>query len=254
VGTPAELLVLPDSAALAGEVANRTLALLADAQRAHGRAAIALTAGSIMTSVWREIAAATEAQSLDWSKVDVFWGDERFVPIGSPDRNDLLANEILFDHPPFASARNFAMPASDGLYGSDLDAAAAGYAAQLQRARRADDPPTQPAFDVVLLGVGPDGHCCSLFPNHPGVFDESSSVIPVRNSPKPPPNRISLSFKGLTAAREIWVVASGASKAEAVAQALGGADRTQVPSAGAIGTERTLWLVDREAAAKLPTV
>jgi 6-phosphogluconolactonase len=253
MAAPAELIVLPDAAALAAEVAERTLAVLATAQRAHGRAAIALTAGSIMTAVWREIAASSSAPPLDWSKVDVFWGDERFVPIGTADRNDLLANEILFDHQPFAAVRQFAMPASDGLYGTDLDAAAAGYAAQLRRARRADDPPGQPAFDVVLLGVGPDGHCCSLFPDHPGVFDDSAPVIAVRNSPKPPPNRLSLSFDGLTAAREIWVVASGDGKADAVAQALSGADRARVPSAGAVGTERTLWLVDREAAAKVPT-
>jgi 6-phosphogluconolactonase len=84
------------------------------------------------------------------------------------------------------------------------------------------------------------------------VYDNSSTVIAVRNSPKPPPNRISLSFDGLNLAREIWVVASGEGKAEAVAMALGGAGRTQIPSAGALGTKRTLWLVDLAAASKLP--
>jgi 6-phosphogluconolactonase len=109
-----------------------------------------------------------------------------------------------------------------------------------------------PNFDIVLLGVGPDGHCCSLFPEHPGVYDDSASVIPVRNSPKPPPLRLSLSFDGLNAANEIWVVASGSGKADAAALALGGAGRVQVPVAGARGRFRTLWLLDREAAAKLP--
>jgi 6-phosphogluconolactonase len=247
-----ELIVESDSTALAASVAQRVLDTLATAQRAHGRAALALTAGSIMVSVWRAMAAAEQAADLDWSRVDVFWGDERFVGAGTPDRNDLLANEILFDHEPFSAARQFPMPASDGSYGDDLDAAAAGYAAQLREARRDDDPEGQPSFDVVLVGVGPDGHCCSLFPGHPGLFDQSAAVIPVRNSPKPPPNRISLSFDGLNAAREIWLVVSGAGKADAVAQAFSGADRTKIPSAGALGTERTLWLVDREAASELP--
>jgi 6-phosphogluconolactonase len=247
-----ELIVEADAAALAASVAERTLATLATAQHERGRAALALTAGSVMEAVWRAIAASANLARVDWSQVDVFWGDERFVGVGTADRNDVSANEILFNHQPFSAVRQFAMPSSDGIYGDDLDAAAAGYAAQLKGARRPDDPAEQPSFDVVLLGVGPDGHCCSLFPGHPGTLDESAAVIPVRNSPKPPPLRISLSFDGLNASREIWVVVSGEGKADAVAQALSGAERTKIPSAGAIGTERTLWLVDQDAAQKLP--
>ncbi|MGX7679807.1 6-phosphogluconolactonase [Jatrophihabitans sp. DSM 45814] len=247
-----ELVVEQSADELASDVARRTLATLGQAQRAHGRAALVLTAGSIMESVWRQLASSSESATVDWSKVDVFWGDERYVPADSPDRNDLPAAKILFEHAPFSMARLFSMPASDGTFGPDLDAAAAFYAAELAEARRPDDQDDVPSFDVVLLGVGPDGHCASLFPEHPGVYDESSSVIAVRNSPKPPPNRISLSFKGLNAAREIWVVASGTGKADAVASALGGAGRSKVPSAGALGTDRTLWLVDLEAASKLP--
>ncbi|HEX8303849.1 MAG TPA: 6-phosphogluconolactonase, partial [Jatrophihabitans sp.] len=161
------------------------------------------------------------------------------------------ANRLLFSRPPFKAARLFPMPASDGPY-ADLDEAAAGYAEQLAQARRDDDPDVLPNFDVVLLGVGPDGHCASLFPEHPSAYDESGPVIAVRNSPKPPPLRISLSFAGLAAANEIWFVVSGAGKAQAVALALSGAGRVQVPSAGPRGRFRTLWLVDREAASGLP--
>jgi 6-phosphogluconolactonase len=100
--------------------------------------------------------------------------------------------------------------------------------------------------------MGPDGHCCSLFPEHPGLHDNSAAVIPVRNSPKPPPERLSLSFAGLNAANEIWVVVSGGGKADAAARALTGADRDQIPVAGARGRERTLWLLDSDAAAGLP--
>ncbi|MGH8962202.1 MAG: 6-phosphogluconolactonase [Jatrophihabitantaceae bacterium] len=237
---------------LAAAVAEQLVPALEQAQRDHGRAALALTAGSIMERVWGALAASGAARALDWSLVDVFWGDERFVAAGSADRNDVPADRILFDHAPFASATRYPMPAAGGEYGDDLDAAAAGYAATLRGARRPDDNGAVPSFDVVLLGIGPDGHCCSLFPDHPSSSDESASIIAVRNSPKPPPLRLSLSFDGLNTANEIWVVASGAGKADAAARALGGADRTEVPSAGAQGRLRTLWLLDSDAASNLP--
>jgi 6-phosphogluconolactonase len=251
-----ELVVSADAATLAGDVAARLLERLAQVQRGGRRAALALTAGSIMEQVWQALAATppSATSAVDWSRVDIFWGDERFVPHDSSDRNDGPADRILFAHPPFSSARRYPMPASDGAYGDDLDAAAAGYADQLSQAKRPGDQDAVPNFDVVLLGIGPDGHCCSLFPDHPSARDESGPVIPVRNSPKPPPLRISLSFTGLNAADQIWVIASGTGKADAVARALGGADRTTVPSAGAQGRQRTLWLVDREAAAQLPEI
>lgn len=247
-----EVVVLPSAEELAADVATRLLAALNTAQRARGRAALALTAGSIMESVWAALADSEDAGTVDWSAVDVFWGDERFVPLDSADRNDAPAGRALFDHAPFSAARRFPMPASDGDYGDDLDAAAAGYAATLAEARRDDDVGSSPNFDVMLLGIGPDGHCCSLFPEHPGLQDDSASAIGIRNSPKPPPLRISLSFRGLNASNEIWVVASGSGKAEAVGLALGGADRVSVPSAGAQGRLRTVWFVDSDAAAALP--
>jgi 6-phosphogluconolactonase len=145
------------------------------------------------------------------------------------------------------------MPTSDGEFGDDLDAATAGYATALREARRPDDAGVVPNFDVVLLGVGPDAHCASLFPGQPGVYDESGAVIAIRNAPKPPPNRISLSFNGLDAANEIWFVASGTGKADAVALACSGVSRDRAPSAGPRGRLRTLWLIDSEAAANLGT-
>jgi 6-phosphogluconolactonase len=246
-----ELILQPNAESLATDVAVRVLSTLARAQQNRGRAALALTAGSIMEQVWSAIAATPARDTVDWSRVDVFWGDERFVPAGSADRNDGPANRLLFSQPPFKAARLYPMPASDGPF-ADLDEAAAGYAEQLRSARREDDPDELPNFDVVLLGVGPDGHCASLFPEHPSAYDESGPVIAVRNSPKPPPLRISLSFAGLAAANEIWFVVSGSGKAEAVALALSGAGRVQVPSAGPRGRFRTLWLVDHDAAAQLP--
>ena len=247
-----ELVVQPGAERLAADVAARTLATLSHAQQARGRAALVLTAGSIMERVWSAIASSTARDAVDWSRVDVFWADERYVPADSPDRNDGPANRILFDNAPFKAVRQFPMPASDGPDGANLDAAAAACARDLYNARRPDDPDEVPNFDVILLGIGPDGHCASLFPEHPGVYDESGPVIAVRNSPKPPPNRLSFSFSTLNAANEVWFVVSGAGKAEAVALAWSGAGRVQVPSAGVRGRLRTLWLLDHAAAARLP--
>jgi len=250
--TSREVVTLPNTEALADEVAERLLPVLAAAQEARGRAMLGLTAGSIMERIWH-VLAASDASSVDWSAVDVVWGDERFVPADSEDRNDLPAERILFAHQPFSAANRISMPASDGLDGDDIDAAATRYATALFELTPPVAPGVVPNVDVMLLGVGPDGHCCSLFPGHPGLAEKGRSVIAVRNSPKPPPLRLSLSFEGLNAAEQIWVVASGSGKAEAVAAALGGADPVRVPSAGAQGRSQTIWFLDAEAASQLPS-
>ena len=238
---------------LVADTAARVVSTLAVAQRARGYASMVLTGGSILEAVLGALATSPDRATVEWASVDVYWGDERFVPTGSADRNDLPAGRLLA---PLGldPARVHPMPASDGPDGDDVDAAAARYARLLADAvdpghRHADD---IPAFDVALIGIGPDGHCCSLFPHQAGPREQSRSVIGVRNSPKPPPTRISLTFRALEAADQVWVIASGAGKATAVAQALTGADPVDVPSAGARGYDRTLWLLDRDAAADLP--
>ena len=250
--TSLETVVLPSADAVAEEVARRLLEHVAAVLQQRERVALGLTAGSIMEGVWQQWCR-LGTDDIDWSRADVFWADVRFVPADSHDRNDTPAERILFAHPPFSAMTRYPMPAAGGDYGDDLDAAAAGYAQTLRSARRPDDDGPVPAFDVVLLGVGPDGHCCSLVPDHPSSADLSAPVIAVRNSPKPPPLRLSLSFDGLNAARQIWVVASGAGKADAVAAALApDAERTHVPSAGARGRDRTVWIIDNDAASALP--
>ena len=131
------------------------------------------------------------------------------------------------------------MPASDA--GMDLDQAAEAYAAELGGT----------VLDICLLGLGPDGHVASLFPEHPSSYAEGD-VIAVRSSPKPPPERISLTLPVINRSREVWFVVSGADKAAAAKMALLGAGPVQVPGAGVSGVDRTLWLMDAEAAAELP--
>jgi 6-phosphogluconolactonase len=156
---------------------------------------------------------------------------------------------LLFDRVPVDPARLHRMPAADAGFGDDVEAAADSYAAELAAA--APEGADVPVFDLILLGVGPDGHCASLFPGHPGTRVLDAAVIAVHDSPKPPPIRLSLTFPTLDAADQVWFVASGDGKADAVARAVGGAPREEVPSAGPRGRSGTVWLVDEDAAAKL---
>lgn len=244
--TAPEVVIEADAEQLAVTTAARAMVTLAAAVHARGVAHLVITGGGILEAV---LAAMAEPTDLDWSRVHVWWGDERYVPAGSDERNDRPAFATLLDHVAVDVADVHRMPASDAGFATVEDAAAA-YAEAL--ASFADDGDV-PHFDVVLLGIGPDGHCASLFPGHPGTHVTDRSVIAVHDSPKPPPTRISLTFPALDAANEIWVVASGDGKAEAVARALGGADRVDVPAAGPRGRERTLWLVDDAAASQLPS-
>jgi 6-phosphogluconolactonase len=104
---------------------------------------------------------------------------------------------------------------------------------------------------VLLLGIGPDGHVASLFPGLPALYDERP-VVAVRGAPKPPPLRLSLTLPAIQCAREVWVLAEGAGKAGAIRLALSGVGPVQVPAAGARGRQRTLFLLDRAAASRIP--
>ncbi len=123
---------------------------------------------------------------------------------------------------------------------------------KLAAAARPENHGPVPAFDVLLLGVGPDTHVASLFPEHPAAREAERTVVGVHGAPKPPPTRVSLTFPAIRAAREVWLLAAGEDKAKAVAMALSGAGELQAPAAGAYGRSRTLWLLDAAAASQLP--
>jgi 6-phosphogluconolactonase len=248
VSTP-EVFVYADGDLLAKAAAARIVTRLADAIAANGGAHLVLTGGGIGTKVLVALAAEPAAAALDWSKVDFWWGDERFEPTGDPERNETGARAALFDHIAADPARVHPMRGPDGPDGDDPDASAERYAAELAAAAGAGGT-AYPVFDIVLLGIGPEGHVASLFPELPAVYDERS-VVAVRNSPKPPPTRISLTFGPIQSAREVWILASGAEKAEAVSRALAGEPEAKLPAAGAHGTARTLYLLDQEAAPDL---
>jgi len=244
------VLVHPDGPVLASAVGARLVTRLVDVLAERDAAHVVLTGGTIGIGTLAALAQLPAREAVDWGRVHLWWGDERFLPSGDKERNETQARDALLDSLPLNPGFVHAMAATDGPDGEDAEAAAARYAAEL-----ADYAPAgadAPEFDVLLLGMGPDGHIASLFPEHPGTRETGPSAIAVHDSPKPPPNRISLTFRVIQSAREVWVVASGAEKAEAVARALGGAGQVEIPAAGALGTEATLWLIDRAAAVELP--
>lgn len=243
-------MVHADPAVLAQAVAARLVVKLIDAQAERGLASVVLTGGRVAVAVYRAVRELPARDAVDWSRVDIWWGDERFVPAGDPDRNDRQVSEALLDALPLDPARVHPMPPSGGPDGADPEAAAARYARTLASAARPGTA-TLPHFDVLLLGVGEDGHVASVFPEHPVVY-EKRPVSAVRGSPKPPPIRLTLTLPTINTAEEAWLMATGAEKAGAVGMAMAGAGPVQLPAAGVRGVQRTLWLLDRAAAAAVP--
>jgi 6-phosphogluconolactonase len=253
VGAPPEVVVHRDATLLARAVAARLVTRLVDVQAARGSGSVVLTGGGIGIATLRALRESPAVDAIDWRRLDVFWGDERFVPAGDDDRNDKQARQALLDHVEVDPARVFPMAAADGPDGADPDAAAGRYADTLAERARADGagPRAVPPFDVLLLGLGPEGHTASIFPESPAVYEERP-VVAVRACPKPPPVRISLTLPAINEARQVWLLVAGEEKADAVHLALSGAGPTQIPAAGVSGRSRTLWLLDRGAASKLP--
>ncbi|MBV2355181.1 6-phosphogluconolactonase [Streptomyces sp. J2-1] len=247
-----QLVVHHDKGLMAEAAAARLITKIVDAQSSRGGASVVLTGGRNGNGLLAALATSPARDAIDWGRLDLWWGDERFLPEGDPERNVTQAREALLDSVPVDPERVHAMPASDGPYGADVEAAAEAYAAELAGAAGGENHGGVPAFDVLMLGVGPDTHVASLFPELPGVRETERTVVGVHGAPKPPPTRISLTLPAIRSAREVWLLAAGEDKAEAVAIGLSGAGEIQAPVAGARGRARTLWLLDDAAASQLP--
>lgn len=237
-----ELVRHPDAETLAADVASRLLERLEEAQSRGELPQIGLTGGSIADAIHRELARRAPDSSVDWSRVVVWWGDERFVEAGSPDRNERQAREALLDHVPLSPAHVHPVPSSSEV--ATAEDAAAAYSATLGSHGRG-------AFDVLMLGVGPDGHVASLFPGHEALDADDTIAVAVHDSPKPPPDRVSLTFPTLNRAKAVWFLVSGEEKAPAVAAARSAGPVSEIPARGVRGLDETLWLVDEAAASRL---
>jgi len=231
------------SDALATAVAGELLTRLADAQAAGTTPQIGLTGGSIAEAVHREVARLSAGSEVDWSQVVIWWGDERFVEPASDDRNERLALESFLNFVDPDPAKLHPMPSTETA--SSLEEGAAAYSEELRTYGAGE-------FDILMLGVGPDGHIASLFPGFPQLDVSDEIAVGVTDSPKPPPERITLTYPALNRSRSVWFLVSGEGKAEAVARALAeGTDLHDIPAAGVTGLEETIWFLDRESASQL---
>lgn len=242
------LLVHPDKVTMATSVAERFIIKLTKLMIDNDTVDVVLTGGSMGGAVLSAVNASADRDTVDWSRVRFWWGDERWLPKGDPERNETQARAALLDHLGLDESAVHAFPASDE--GLELDAAADAYAAEL--AAHARPGSSLPLFQITFLGVGPDGHIASLFPERAGIREKDATVIGVRNSPKPPPERLTLTLPVINSSERIWLVLAGADKASALGLTLAGVSANEVPAAGANGARRTDFHVDSEASAEVP--
>lgn len=233
--------IYPTPEAVSEAVANRMAGALLRALASDEIAHMCITGGRGGHGALAELA---RDPGIDWARVHVWWSDERFVPAGDDQRNDVMARQALLDAVDLPSANVHAMPASDAF--DDIDDAAQAYADEM-----AAFGSPGPTFCVSILGMGEDGHVASLFPGHPGL-QQTRPAFPVVDSPKPPPRRVSMSFDAINNADEIILIASGAGKADAVGLFINDPGPQAVPAAGVHGVLGTFLAVDDAAAVHLP--
>lgn len=242
------VVVRPDAQTLAASVAKRFF------QRVSSRAAegktthILLSGGTAGTAVLQAAGQSERRHDVDWSRVHFWWGDERFVPADDPERNEAGARAAFLDHIDVPAGNIHPIAPSDA--GRSHDDASGDYAKELSA--YAADGHAWPRFTLTFLGVGADGHIASLFPDRSEIADTENTVLPVRDSPVPPADRITLTRKVINSSRRVWLVLPGTDKASALGLALAGASYHSVPAAGAKGRKQTVFFVDEAAAQGVP--
>jgi 6-phosphogluconolactonase len=210
----------------------------AHARSRRGLFAMALPGGSVGVHGFPVLATVL----FDWDVTHVFWADERAVPASSPDSNFNLADSLWLRKSGASLSSLHPMQGNS----PDLNAAAQAYGDELVRVLG-----KTPRLDLVLLGVGPDGHVASLFPGHPALAEESRPALPIVDAPKPPPRRLTLTLPMLTSAERVIVMALGASKAAAMHEALEQKDSQLPVSLVLRRTLRPLVLLDEEAGSRV---
>jgi 6-phosphogluconolactonase len=221
--------------------AEAVVRIINESMQANGTCSLALSGGSMPRTLYRLLSSQFRDQ-IPWTKVHVFWGDERYVPPGDPQSNYRMARETLLDH--VASPAGNVHPMPTGV--PDPDVAARDYEKTLRNYFSRD----WPRFDLVLLGLGEEGHTASLFPGSPALEETRRWVVAVK-APSEPPLRLTLTLPALTEAANIYFLVAGRNKAQALYHVLTGSpDPKSYPASGirrAGGT--VIWRVDRDAAA-----
>ena len=236
--------VVADGAALAEAAARAAIAAVEAACEAHGTCTWVLTGGTTPVAAYRRLAGHDLRGGIEWDRVRIAMGDERCVPPSDPASNWGQAAAALLDRVPVSERQRLRLRAELG-----AEQAADEYEAVLRRLPPAA--PDVPRLEVMWLGVGPDGHCLSLFPGRPEMEVTDRLVVPVHGAPKPPPDRVSLTLPALAGVERLLVLASGEQKAEAIARARAGDERlpiTRAVAAVAAHGGQVAWLLDQAAA------
>lgn len=245
-----ELLICPGREALAQKAVERIRACADNAFQQRGRFLFVLAGGSTPEQIYSRLAQSGNGRGIDWSNTLVFFGDERFVPPDDPRSNFAMAQRTLLGRAAIPSAHVFPVPTERG----NAAEAAKAYADQLVRFFATDSREAPPRFDLVLLGLGEDGHAASLFP-HAAALDVADAWVTWSGPGSLPPavERVTLTYPVFNAARQIVFLVSGENKATALRDVLeGNADLHDRPAAGIRPTDGTiLWLVDESAAGLL---
>ena len=209
-----------------------------------GSLRVILTGGATQEAVFQAIVRHQAASTLPWAQALFFLGDERFSPAGSGERNDEMAQEYLLRPLGVSDTQISSAPGPDT--GLGVDDSAATY-------RQAMSPAGQwPAFDIALIGMGPDAHVLSVFPGSALAGASEPDIQPVTDSPKPPTQRVSMTIPLVNHTDRVWLVASGADKAGAVGLAMADAAIGEVPAAGLRGRRSTKVFIDQDVADFLP--
>ena len=237
------LIVAPSAEALAQAGADRFIDAARRAITERGRFLVALSGGSTPKSVYPLISSPPRVRLVDWSRVEFFWGDERAVPPDHPESNFGVAYQMLIAHLP--GVRPDAIHRMQG-EAADLDAAAMAYEADLRLVFGTHGEEI-PRFDLIWLGMGPDGHTASLFPGSDGL-EVADRLVIANWAPGPGAWRLTLTYPVLNAAREVMFMAAGSDKSDALRSVLTG--ETELP-AGRVRAAVTDWLVDAAAAGEL---
>jgi 6-phosphogluconolactonase len=244
--THRQILVFDDPAVLADAAAQYIATRARAAAESRGSFTIALSGGSTPRAVFERLARSPLRDSVPWAQTYLFWGDERAVPLDSADSNYRMARESLIDGVPIPRDQVKPMPA----HHDDLDAAALHY----ERVVRCFVPGDPPRFDLILLGMGPDGHTASLFPHSPALDESSRLVVATPEAPlEPHVRRLTFTATLINAAAEALFLVAGADKAARLSAVIDGPRQPHDLPAQLIAPAggELRWMVDRDAASRL---
>lgn len=240
--------IFSDNLRLGPAAAEQVAQIATEAAAQHGRFTVAFSGGSLPAILCPALISEPLRSQIDWSTWQVAWADERFVPLSDPESNYRLVREHLFDHVPIPTNQIFPLNEAE----KDVEMAASAYQAQLAGLFPGATGQL-PRFDLILLGMGPDGHVASLFPHHPLLRENERWIAAVSDSPKPPPQRITFTLPLLNSARHILFIVTGSNKAEKVQAALNRAPSPDTPASLVQPPDGEItWYLD-QAAGKLVT-